>query len=166
MFSGSQKASSFVKHLKKWASFFLKLASFLHTVVNEKASSLWKLARFLVKWSPGFDQVITEYSSFSTRMVNMSSFVCKSFCIRPCAKQLFCVFFCCDNNTLWNTCFLYFLKFAYFYRCLYVYIVQNIMHLTHKNNYTCKTSNRVMEANPLLVNGCSKHCRSPPECQG
>ena len=53
MFSGSQKASSFVKHLKKRASFFEKLASFLHTVVNEKASSLWKLARFLVKWSPG-----------------------------------------------------------------------------------------------------------------
>ena len=52
MFSGSQKASSFVKHLKKRASFFEKLASFLHTVVNEKASSLWKLARFLVKWSP------------------------------------------------------------------------------------------------------------------
>ena len=51
MFSGSQKASSFVKHLKKRASFFEKLASFLHTVVNEKASSLWKLARFLVKWS-------------------------------------------------------------------------------------------------------------------
>ena len=51
MFSGSQ--SSFVKHLKKRASFFEKLASFLHTVVNEKASSLWKLARFLVKWSPG-----------------------------------------------------------------------------------------------------------------
>ena len=40
MFSGSQKASSFVKHLKKRASFFEKLASFLHTVVNEKASSL------------------------------------------------------------------------------------------------------------------------------
>ena len=53
MFSGSQKASSFVKHLKKGARFFEKLASFLHTVVNEKASSLWKLARFLVKWSPG-----------------------------------------------------------------------------------------------------------------
>ena len=52
MFSGWQKASSFVKHLKKWASFFEKLASFLHTVVNEKASWLWKLARFLVKWSP------------------------------------------------------------------------------------------------------------------
>ena len=46
MFSGSQKASSFVKHLKKRASFFEKLASFL---VNEKASSLSKLARFLVK---------------------------------------------------------------------------------------------------------------------
>ena len=40
MFSGSHKASSFVKHLKKRASFFEKLASFLHTVVNEKASSL------------------------------------------------------------------------------------------------------------------------------
>ena len=53
MFSESQKASSFVNHLKKRASFFEKLASFLHTVVNEKASSLWKLARFLVKWSPG-----------------------------------------------------------------------------------------------------------------
>ena len=52
MFSGSQKASSFVKHLKKRASFFEKLASFLHTVVNEKASSLWKLAHFLVKWFP------------------------------------------------------------------------------------------------------------------
>ena len=52
MFSGSQKVSSFVKHLKKRASFFEKLASFLHTVINEKASSLWKLARFLVKWSP------------------------------------------------------------------------------------------------------------------
>ena len=49
MFSGLQKASSFVKYLKKRASFFEKLASFLHTVVNEKASSLWKLARFLVK---------------------------------------------------------------------------------------------------------------------
>ena len=41
-----------MKHLKKRASFLEKLASFLHTVVNEKASSLWKLARFLVKWSP------------------------------------------------------------------------------------------------------------------
>ena len=56
MFSGSQKASSFVKHLKRRASFFEKLVSFMHTVVNEKASSLWKLARFLVKWSPG-DQI-------------------------------------------------------------------------------------------------------------
>ena len=55
MFSGSQKAISFVKHLKKRASFFEKLASFLHTVVNEKASSLWKPARFLVKWSPEGD---------------------------------------------------------------------------------------------------------------
>ena len=54
IFSGSQKASSFVKHLKKRASFLEKLASFLHTVVSEKASSLWKLARFLVKWSPEF----------------------------------------------------------------------------------------------------------------
>ena len=35
MFSGSQKASSFVKHLKKQA--FKKLASFLHTVENEKS---------------------------------------------------------------------------------------------------------------------------------
>ena len=57
MFSGSQKASSFVKHLKKRASFFEKLASFLHTVVNEKASSLWKLARFLVKWSSGWSSL-------------------------------------------------------------------------------------------------------------
>ena len=65
MFSGSQKASSFVKHLKKQASFFEKLASFLHTVVNEKASSLWKLARFLVKWSPGLwiYQIVTGVTS-------------------------------------------------------------------------------------------------------
>ena len=60
MFSGSQKASSFVKHLKKRASFFEKLASFLHTVVNEKVSSLWKLAGFLVKWSPA-DVVELDY---------------------------------------------------------------------------------------------------------
>ena len=49
MFSGSQKASSFVKHLKKRASFFEKLASCLHTVVNEKASSLLSE---MIPWGP------------------------------------------------------------------------------------------------------------------
>ena len=53
MFSGSHKASSFVKHLKKRTRFFEKLPKLLLTVLNEKVSSLWKLARFLVRWSPG-----------------------------------------------------------------------------------------------------------------
>ena len=54
MFSGSQKASSFVKYRKKRDSFFEKLASFLHTVINEKVRSLWNSPRFLVKWSPDY----------------------------------------------------------------------------------------------------------------
>ena len=39
-------------------------------MVNEKASSLWKLARFLVKWSPGYHYIVMFWWWIGYKLIN------------------------------------------------------------------------------------------------